>query len=310
MVFVQFSVAASKQLSDAKSALAFIEKVAKLEHVQNDHQAALMCKLEAAHLLVIAGNIELAKTELAQSKKLQDEYPGIMETVVYSKYHLVSLCLFKATDQASKYFASAMLYLTYTPLDSIPIDEASALAVDVGLAALHGDNIYNFGELLQHPILNVLSSTSHKWVADMLLAFNSGNLATYEAIFLANSSSNSNLAAKQAFLAQKARVMCLMESVFALPSSARIISFSEIASICKLNVNQVELLVMKAFSLKVLRGSIDQLQQTVRFTWVQPRVLDNAQTARLRSRLATWGEEVSGIATKLEQQAPELIGAR
>ena len=125
LVFVQFSVAASKQLSDAKSALAFIEKVAKLEHVQNDHQAALMCKLEAAHLLVIAGNIELAKTELAQSKKLQDEYPGIMETVVYSKYHLVSLCLFKATDQASKYFASAMLYLTYTPLDSIPIDEAS-----------------------------------------------------------------------------------------------------------------------------------------------------------------------------------------
>ena len=33
-----------------------------------------------------------------------------------------------------------------------------ALAVDVSLAALLGDNIYNFGELLLHPIVSHLSA--------------------------------------------------------------------------------------------------------------------------------------------------------
>ena len=32
-----------------------------------------------------------------------------------------------------------------------------ALAVDISLAALLGENIYNFGELLQHPIVSKLS---------------------------------------------------------------------------------------------------------------------------------------------------------
>ena len=37
---------------------------------------------------------------------------------------------------------------------------------------------------------------------------------------------------------------------------------------------QVEYLVMKALSLGLVKGSIDQLSQEVSMTWVQPRVLD------------------------------------
>lgn len=34
---------------------------------------------------------------------------------------------------------------------------------------------------------------------------------------------------------------------------------------------------MKAMSLQLVRGVIDQVAASVRFTWVQPRVLDRAQ---------------------------------
>ena len=40
---------------------------------------------------------------------------------------------------------------------------------------------------------------------------------------------------------------------------------------------QVELLVMKALSLGLVKGSIDQVDAKVHMTWVQPRVLDRDQ---------------------------------
>lgn len=42
---------------------------------------------------------------------------------------------------------------------------------------------------------------------------------------------------------------------------------------------QVEMLVMKALSLGLVKGSIDEIDQKVHMTWVQPRVLDLQQVS-------------------------------
>jgi 26S proteasome regulatory subunit N9 len=42
---------------------------------------------------------------------------------------------------------------------------------------------------------------------------------------------------------------------------------------------QVELLVMKALSLGLVKGFIDEIDQKVSLTWVQPRVLDLQQVS-------------------------------
>ena len=88
-------------------------------------------------------------------------------------------------------------------------------------------------------------------------------------------------------LTEKISVLALMELVFKRPSENRAIPFSVIAEHTKLAVNEVELLVMKALSLKLVKGAIDQVDQVVTFTWVQPRVLDLAQVCHATPRHAT-----------------------
>ena len=43
-----------------------------------------------------------------------------------------------------------------------------ALAVDISLAALTGDGVFNFGEVLATPILQVLQQTPQAWLSQIL----------------------------------------------------------------------------------------------------------------------------------------------
>jgi len=82
---------------------------------------------------------------------------------------------------------------------------------------------------------------------------------------------------KEQFLFDKIRILALMCTVFRLSSDQRTLNFSQVATIANLNVEQVEFLLIKALSLKLLKGVIDQVDQTVTISWVAPRVLEMSQ---------------------------------
>lgn len=64
---------------------------------------------------------------------------------------------------------------------------------------------------------------------------------------------------------------------FKRPATSRNLSFKEIAATTGVSEQEVELLVMKALAQGLLKGTIDQVDSQVHFTWVQPRVLDKKQ---------------------------------
>ena len=86
----------------------------------------------------------------------------------------------------------------------------------------------------------------------------------------------------------------------------RSISFADIAAASNLPVDQVELLVMRALSLKLIRGLLDQVDGTLRVTWVQPRVLQAAQIGLMKERLQTWTGTVNKTLTFLQDETPEF----
>ena len=57
-------------------------------------------------------------------------------------------------------------------------------------------------------------------------------------------------------------------------------------------------------SLKLVRGSIDQVDAKASISWVQPRVLSRAQIGELAGRLEGWNGKLHGVETRM---APELL---
>lgn len=57
-------------------------------------------------------------------------------------------------------------------------------------------------------------------------------------------------------------------------------------------------------SLKLIRGSMDQVDQKAHITWVQPRVLSTEQIGQLARRLAAWGEKLYQVEQRI---APEVL---
>jgi len=223
---------------------------------------------------------------------------------VQSNVYLAASEYYKAAGPAADFLKNSLLYLTYTPLATIPIEQQQELAAAVSLAAVRGEGIYNFGELLQHPVLIKLHNTPNQYLSDLLRAFNDGNLKEYRAICGAHPE---ELSKSEAFLSQKIRIMALIEMIFKKESHSRPVSFEEIARTCDLDILQVEHLVMKSFSLGVLKGDIDEVAQTVRVKWVQPRVLDVKQLTSVNTRLSAWSKQVESGAVYLQSNAPELL---
>jgi len=184
------------------------------------------------------------------------------------------------------------------------------LAVDLCLAALLGENIFNFGELLGHPVLHALQGSGYEWLAELLAVFNAGDLSAYDAFCSKNAAvlnAQPALVAAERLLREKITIVALTEIVFALPAEQRTIKMETIAAKTHLSLDGVERLLMRTLAVHLIEGTIDQVAGTVRITWVQPRVLLPPQIAELRARVDGWIDKVHGARLELEG-ATELIG--
>jgi len=264
-------------------------------------------KMELSRKLIESGKLDEAKEGLEIGKQKLDNSIGILEPVIHSYYYKAALEHHKSKNNASDFYRNSLLYLTYTPLNSIPAQEQVQLAYDVGLAALLGHDIYQFGELLQQPVAKALIGTEHEWLSQLLYAFNSGDINTFKTIYAQKAPHLDVLSSSAAKLNQKIRIMSLMELVFKRPPNQRRIEFTEISTTCDLPVDQVEWLLMKAFADGVVLGLIDQVDQFVRIAWVQPRVLNLGQISQLKEKLVVWSKQVQQTAVYLEENAAQIL---
>jgi len=137
-------------------------------------------------------------------------------TPVHGRYYQLSSDYHQIMGNHCEYYRDALRFLGCTNLDEQEQREdeesKSKRAFTLALAALLGESIFNFGELLQHPILESLKG-SNSWITDLLYAFNAGDLAKYEAL-RPQWTTQPDLAAQEIKLRQKISLLCLMEMTF------------------------------------------------------------------------------------------------
>lgn len=76
------------------------------------------------------------------------------------------------------------------------------------------------------------------------------------------------------YLTQKVAIIAFLEMVFLQGKDEREVPFSKISEACQVPLDQVELLVMKAMSLGLVRGTIDEVAEKVAVEWILPRYLN------------------------------------
>ncbi|KAG5190823.1 26S proteasome subunit like protein [Tribonema minus] len=306
----QILCAVARKFADPADAAALLssalEKSARL-----GPEPSLLLSSELGLTNLRRGMAEGVKEQLAKDKAALEDLEGVADTSVHSAHHLLACEYYKGVGPPEAFFRSALMYLAYTPLESMAAERQQQLATDISLAAITGDGVYNFGEVVATAAVKALAGTPNAWLGELLDAFNRGDIDAFNAITAdhqAAIASQPVLATRAEFVKEKMALMCLVNMVFERSSHERDFPFAEVAKRTRLPLDQVEWLVMRAMSQGLVRGVMDEVAQVVHVTWVQPRVLDRQQIGHLEARLESWKTSVGSALQYMETQTPELFG--
>ena len=298
--FVRFSVQAAAQLGSPQEAIPMLLSLS--EQFKSDAKQThlyVYARITAAYYQLGMNDLAGAKEAIDECLPLVEAFVGV-DAAIRAAFYKVRSEFDKVKALFSEYYRDAFLHLACVSLEELGGEARVAQAHDLCVAALLGETVYNFGELLMHPILESLSGHPKLgYLVATLSAFNAGDHAQLETLLPALST-NPVLAPRIDFLRQKMCLMALVEGVFKALKTSRRIPFAMVAEVARVPLAEVEFLLMKALSLGLLKGSIDEIEQSMTVEWVQPRVLDRRQLAELRAAIQAWKARIADISKSLD----------
>ncbi|KAK5961229.1 proteasome regulatory particle lid subunit RPN9 PWA37_001760 [Arxiozyma heterogenica] len=271
------------------------------------------------------------------NSSLKEELP----IFIINKFYEVNSIYYDLKGDYNSFYTTSLLYLSTLDKNNNNVigkeseyaNLNSDLQLKLCISAIKGDKIYNFGELLQHPILKDCLQTDStapnspvnpklKYVVDILISLSQGDFNRFNELlnqaaepsspyrdlnlFNITGEDNQTDTSTLLFLRQKICIMTLIELIFV--ENLRILSFEQIAKATHLtdNITDVEHLIMKAISLGLIKGSIDQVNQLVTITWVQPRIINLNQIKKMNEKLIQWNSNVQQLANRMDQYGSSI----
>jgi len=228
--------------------------------------------------------------------------------IVNSAHYESSMKYYKIVGPPEAFYNEAVDYLNYYQPkegDGAVDIQSQTLAIDLCLAALTGEGVYNLGQVVNNPILKVLAQTPQAWLVEMLQACARGNVNDFKK--LCQETYPTQIASQPALvnmgqqMQEKITLLGLIELVFTKPASERTLTFEEIAKGLEIPLEQVEWVIMRAFSVKLMEGSMDEVDGTVHVTWILPRALGMQQMTDLAIQFGEWATKVDSTKNVMEE---------
>ncbi|KAI9670091.1 MAG: 26S proteasome regulatory subunit [Trizodia sp. TS-e1964] len=304
---VTLGLTASAEYEDGHERLAFLKALTAKVNKPASQDAFVYATVAVASVKLQLQDVEGARKELDEAERILDRFDSV-ETVVHASFYRINADYYDHKLEFASYYRNALLFLACIDLSDLTPQESQSRAYDLSVAALASDSIYNFGELLLHPILDSLKNTQHAWLRELLFAFNRGDLVAFNGL-AGNISKNKLLEQHEKFLRQKICLSALTETIFRRPPHDRTMTFTTISEETKVGPKEIEHLIMKALSLGLIRGTIDQVDKLAKISWVQPKVLDMQQIANMRLRLKEWDSTVNKLGNWIEGVGQDVWAA-
>lgn len=263
---------------------------------QDDSESSIYINLQIARYYIKLKN-------LTESNKILDELESKFNSInndfsakINSAYYLTKCELYKHLENYNSFYSNALLYLSTVESPEFPLE----FAFDLAISAILGDKIYNFGELILHDILNVLKdSNDYKWLYKLVITLNSGNLPEFNETLNESFKTYPKLQTFDVFLKQKIIIMGLVELISIKSSLSKQLSFKDISEFTGVDQNDIEHLIIKCFSLNLFKGYINQIDEILTVTWLQPRILNLNQIKTLSDHLNSWDRQVKQLSEEV-----------
>lgn len=217
---------------------------------------------------------------------------------------------YRRKEDYENFYKSSLQFLAYTAPGELSNEENKDWSIKIGMAVLLGKTIYNITELLDKDILNSLLGTDFEWLYHLLQTVGQGKINDFDKAIQTHQDYISrfpNIMKEMTFLQQKVRIIAFLEMLFACGKDDRSLTFERIAKECQVEKVDVELLVMKAMSLELIRGTIDEVEEIVHVDWILPHYLNKGHMEILVDRLREWEQKMDNVVRMVEDGSQELL---
>lgn len=259
-----------------------------------DYEDSVYIKLQISRYYILIGDLEKSTEILDELEPKFNSINNEFSSKINSAYYLSKCQYFKTIEDYNLFYFNGLLYLS--TLDDLKSIDQIEFGFDLSISALLGDKIYNFGELILHDILNPLKDSKYNWLYQLIMNLNAGNASEFNKYLEESFKFFPKLKSFEIFLKQKIIVMSLVELISIKSAFNKQILFDEISSYTGTNINDVEHLIIKCFSLNLIKGNINQIDQILTVTWLQPRILNLDQIKTLYDHLKNWNSSVDRLA--------------
>lgn len=266
-------------------------------NVDIDRESLVYIDLQIARFNIFMKNVEKC-TEIFD--ELEDSFNSVdneFSSKINSAFYLAKCQYYKYLENYNLFYSNGLLYLS--TLESLNDINKLEFGFDLSISALLGDKIYNFGELILHDILNDLKESDYDWLYNLIVNLNSGNRGQFEDYLKIGFTKYPQLQSNKSFLEQKIIIMSLVELISVKATINKQISFKEISDYTGVDINEVEILIIKCFSLKLIKGFINQIDEVLTITWLQPRILNLDQIKILSDHLNKWDSQVDTLSKQV-----------
>lgn len=233
-----------------------------------------------------------------------------VDSKVFSCLAQVYGLYYKRKDDHENYYKSCLQYLAYTPKSDMTEQQKRELSIKMGMSILLGKNVFNITELLDKDVINSLLGTDFEWLFHMMKTLGNGQIDEFSKTVQGNQdyiSKFPNILKEMTYLDQKVRIIALLEMIFQRGKDERSLSFRSIAETCKVENSDVELLVMKAMSLNLIKGTINEVDQQVHIDWCLPRYLNKGHLEIMAAKMRDWESKLDNVMRLAENNSQELV---